>query len=407
MKVLHVIVGLGTGGAEMMLYRLLERMERPRYESVVIGLLGPGPVGARIEGLGIPVHALGMRRGFFDPTVIWTLTRLIRRERPDVVQTWMYHANLAGGVAARLSGVSDVVWGIHNATLDGSEGRRTMVWTAKAGAPFSRWVPRRIVCCAESARLVHAAHGYDVGRMVVIPNGFDLDAFKPDPSAPESLREELGLPSDTPLIGLVARFDPQKDHRTFIDAAATLGRRMPTVHFVLCGDGVTDANPELAGWIAAAGLSDRVHLLGRRTDAPRIHGAVDISSMSSAFGEAFPLVIGEAMACGVPCVVTDIGDSALIVGETGRVVRPRDPDALARAWQELLELPAAERARLGGEARRRIAERFEISHVVSRYSEIYEELAGGKGAKHATAPLGSEPTTRSSTPSDERGIGHA
>jgi glycosyltransferase involved in cell wall biosynthesis len=211
-------------------------------------------------------------------------------------------------------------------------------------------------------------------KMLVIPNGSDLLTFKPNSGARLSVRKELGLQEETPVIGLVARFDLPKDHRTFVRAAGLLHTRIPDVNFVLCGDGITWVNPQLTEWIDAAGIRTCCHLLGRRLDIPRLSAALDVAVSSSAYSEAWPLSVGEAMACGVPCVVTDVGDCALIVGDTGRIVRPKDPEALADAWHELLTLSPDERARLSWAARRRAEERFSLPSTVAQYERLYAEL---------------------------------
>jgi glycosyltransferase involved in cell wall biosynthesis len=215
--------------------------------------------------------------------------------------------------------------------------------------------------------------------MVVIPNGADPVAFSPDPKARLSVRKELGTQEEKPLVGLVARFDPAKDHRTFVRAAALLCDRLPDVGFVLCGDGITWENRRLTRWIDEAGVRACCYLLGRRTDIPRLTTALDVATSSSYYGEAWPLAVGEAMACGVPCVVTQVGDSPLIVGETGLSVRPRDPQALADAWHKLLTVGQNERAKLGAAARRRIEEHFSLQDAVSSYERLYGEVATRAG----------------------------
>ena len=330
MKIVHVITSTHTGGAEMMLLKLLSTLDREIYDPLVISLVSIGPIGEQIRSLGITVHCFGMRRGIPDIRVVWWLARLLRRERPGLIQTWMYHADLIGGLAAGLAGGIPVVWGIRMGTIFPEQFKRTTIWTARACAGLSRRLPARIVCCSEASRVVHTRMGYAADRMLVIPNGFDLGAFRPDPAAGPTLRRELGIPAPAPLIGLVARFHPQKDHATFFAAARRLHRTYPDAHFILCGDGISWENLELAAEADQAGLRGCCHLLGRRSDMPFIQAALDFASSSSSTGEGFPNVLGEAMACGVPCAVTDVGDSALIVGDTGRVVPSRDPEA----WPE-------------------------------------------------------------------------
>lgn len=384
-KVAHVITGLDTGGAETMLYRLLLHTDRTAFEPRVISMTDVGAVGEKIRALGVPVLALGMRRGVPNPQGVLRLVRRFRQEPPHVVQTWMYQADLVGGLAAKLAGDPPVVWGIHSTRLDPLSVTRLKIWTVRSCAWSSRWLPTRIVCCSEVSREVHVEMGYVAGKMLVIPNGADPEAFRPEPEARPVVRKELGLPEEAVLIGLVARFDRPKDHRTFVRAAALLLARMPEVNFVLCGDGVTWENPELAEWIDAAGIRSRCHLLGRRADVPRLTAALDIASSSSFYGEAWPLSVGEAMACGVPCVVTDVGDSALIVGRTGRVVPPKKSGALAGAWHELLIMSREERVRLGLSARQRVKERFSLSEAVAKYEGLYAGLLALPDA-HTGAP---------------------
>jgi glycosyltransferase involved in cell wall biosynthesis len=217
--------------------------------------------------------------------------------------------------------------------------------------------------------------GYAADKMVVIPNGFDLDLFRPQKTARLSVRQEFGIPDNTLLIGLVGRYNRQKDYGNFVEAAAMLHRQIPTTHFLLCGDGVNWENNLLAQRIDAAGLRSYSHLLGRRQDIPWLVAALDIACSSSSFGEGFPNVIGEAMACGVPCVVTDVGDSALIVGDTGKVVLPRDPAALASAWRDLIDQGETMRLRLGEAARSRIKKNFDLQSIARRYENLYREMA--------------------------------
>lgn len=211
--------------------------------------------------------------------------------------------------------------------------------------------------------------------MVVVPNGFDLARFKPDAGARRAVRAELGVGDDTPLVGLIGRFDLQKNHAGFFEAAGGLHRRLPAVHFVLAGKGIDGGNRDLMRMVEAAGVRHVTRLIGLRSDIPRLMAALDVLASSSSYGEAFPNVLGEAMACGVPCAVTDVGDSAYIVSDTGRVIRSGDMAGLAGALEELLGLPPAERTVLGERARVRVAEHFEIGQVVKRYEAFYEELA--------------------------------
>lgn len=376
MRVLHVITGLGLGGAEVMLHRLLGASDREALVQEVVSLTDLGVIGPRIQRLGIPVHALGMRRLPPDPAKLLRLRAQVAAFRPDVVQTWMYHADLLGGVAARLAGRARVVWGIHNSSLDPRRTRRTTHWTVALCARLSRRIPDAIVSVSRTARDLHVSLGYDARKFQVIPNGFDLEAFRPDPALRAEARAALGLAEGEVAVGLVARTEPQKDHANFIRAAALLAARRPEARFVLCGRGAEPGNAALAAAIAREGLAGRFLLLGPRDDTPRVLNALDVGTLSSAFGEAFPLAIGEAMACGVPCVVTDLGDCAHLVGETGWVVPPRDPAALAGAWEACLGLGAEGRRLRGSAARERIARHFALPRVAAAYADLYRQVLG-------------------------------
>lgn len=373
MKILHVITGLSTGGAEMMLFKLLSRLVRENVGNEVISLTGSGPVGERIAGLGVKVHALGMGRALPSPLKFFSLARMIRESQPDIVHAWMYHANLLAGVAAKFARSPPVIWGIRQSNLDPRLSKRSTILTASLGARLSTRLPARILCCSAVARDVHEALGYAPEKMAVIPNGFDLERFRPDGEARIAVRRELGIEPDAPLIGLVARFDPQKDHRSFITAAAGLVDSDQSAQFLLCGEGIDRDNRELGEWIMAAGIGANCHLLGLRDDMARINAALDIAVSSSAFGEGFSNAVAEAMACGVPCVVTDVGDSGLMVEDTGRVVAPKDSDALAGALAGLLEIGAESRAKLGRAARRRIEENYSLPDIAARHLDFYRE----------------------------------
>lgn len=376
LSILYVTTALIAGGAEMMLYRLLSRLDRTRFTPQVVSLVEHGPISRKIQAMGVPVRSLGMKIGVPNPTVVLRLARWLRQDPPDMMQTWMYHADLVGGLAARLVGNIPVAWGIRHSDLSPETSSRLTHLTVKTCARLSHWLPDRIVCCSEASRQVHAAIGYAAEKMVVIPNGYDVGTFHPDLGARASVRKALGLSEDAPIIGMVARYDPQKDHRGFIRAAQMLHRERPDVHFLLCGVEMTWENQEIARWIDDAGLRTHFHLLGRRDDdIASVTAALDIASLSSSYGEGFPNVVSEAMCCGVPCVVTDVGDAALIVGQTGIVVPPRNPQALAAAWRAMLEMGREGRRPLGIAARQRISERFDIAEITGQYEHLFEELA--------------------------------
>jgi glycosyltransferase involved in cell wall biosynthesis len=360
----------------MALARLAEQMQHFGDDVSVICLKSEGDLAPSLRENGIPVTAVGVRFGPSLPLQLFKLVRLIRHANPEVVQTWLYHSNLIGGVASRLArGRTPVVWGIHHSILHSESSKRTTMLVSKISALLSRVIPSQIVYCAIVSRSTHEAAGYDRKRGNVIPNGISLLQFRPDPDARTRVRRELGIADDDHVFGIVARYHPDKDIPTFVKAAALLARDNPSVRFVLAGRGLESANSELARLIMGTGYADRFHLLGVRSDIPNVLNAFDISSLSS-ITEALPGSIIEAMAVGLPCVSTDVGDAAEIIGETGRTVPASDPTALAGAWTELLVLEPAEFEALGQAARDRVTEHYRLEVTTERYRTLYRSLIG-------------------------------
>jgi glycosyltransferase involved in cell wall biosynthesis len=374
-RVTHVIAGLELGGAETMLCKLLSATDRRRFHPSVISLSTLGPLAPRIAALQVPVSALGMSRGRLQVRPLGLLARGLVARRPHIVHTWMYHADLLGGALARASGDAKVIWGVRG-SLDPRLSKRSSRMTARACMLTSRWLPDRVVSCSERLAEMHVDFGYDHARMMVIPNGFDLAWFKPQQELREQARRLLRAGPQEPLVGILGRYDPQKDYRTFVRAAAELARTRPDVRFVMCGPGIDEGNVELLDLLAQAGIRRRCELMGAVADPRAVLNALEVLVCSSAFGEGFPNVLGEAMACGVPCVTTDVGDAARIVADTGRVVDAGDWRGLARETLALLELEPSERRALGARARERVEQRFALADVARRFEGLYEELCG-------------------------------
>lgn len=370
MRITIISTDLDIGGAQTMLLMLLRCIDQTRFAPRVISLLPLGETGKQIEQLGIPVDTINMRSGFAVIQGVLRLRAKLRESRPDVVQTWMYHADLVGGIAARLAGVRHIVWGLRNSILAAGKSKWTTWLVVRLCALLSRSIPHRILCCSDVVREVHVSIGYPQDRMMVIPNGFDLERFAPDMSARANVRKELGVSADTLLVGLFGRFDPQKNHDGFLKAAAQVAQDMQDVHFLLAGPGVGRANKELMQMVRTT-VPDHVHLLGPRSDMSCLMAALDVLVCASTYGEGFPNVLGEAMASGVPCVTTDVGDAARIVGNTGKVADPADSVGLAHAMKQLLTMPVADREELGNRARIRIAELYDINDIVHHYEDFY------------------------------------
>jgi len=372
-KILHIITGLGNGGAEAVLYRLCCFDNQNIH--TVISLTDQGKYGALLKQAGIDVYSLDMPNGRLSIQGLHKLWRTLRSIKPVVVQTWMYHADLVGGVVAWIAGVRVICWGIRNSDVHPVKTKRSTHWVVHACALLGRWLPVRIVCCAQTALKVHSQLGYPGEKCVVIPNGYDLELFQPSLVGRERLRREWGIYEQMPLLGMVARFDPQKDHQNLIKALGILKSNAVVFRCVLIGEGVTKDCIELTSLIDQYNLTDEVLLLGARNDIPDVMNALDINILSSAYGEAFPNVLAEAMACGTPCVTTDVGDAAFIVAHTGWIVSKQDDEALSQA---LLESLLYLKNRLEWEARQRacrdsIVENFSIQKTVLSYQKVWSE----------------------------------
>jgi glycosyltransferase involved in cell wall biosynthesis len=363
--VTHIITGLNDGGAEGALFRLCQADRGIRH--TVISMMDSGKYGVLMEECGVEVITLSMPQGKVTPGGLYTLWKKLRELKPDTVQTWLYHADLVGGVIARLAGVRRVFWGIRHSNLSPGTVKGSTILVAKLCARLSRCVPYKIISCSRQAIQSHTSIGYDAERFLVIPNGYNLAQFRPLPRQACDLRTQLGIGADTVVLGMVGRFDPQKDHRNLLDALAAMKIDRKSV-CLLVGTGMDERNQALINMLEDTGTAQQVKLLGRRSDIPAVMSALDIHVLSS-LGEAFPNVLAEAMACGTPCVTTDVGDAALIVGDTGWVVPPLNPLELARALKgavTALDDSESWRRRCFS-AQRRIEKEFSIQTMVDSY----------------------------------------
>lgn len=380
MKVVHIISGLGRGGAEMMLWRwVTASADQGHIHHTVISLTTLGVYGPMLQARGVTVHALGMSHlGHLVPA-FFVLVRLLRSIRSDLIHTWMYHADLFGGLAAYIAGRVPVIWGIHSLDLRRSGSLRT-VMVQKVCAWVSSWVPHTILCVAEASRRAHVAVGYAPDKFVVIPNGFDVSQPPIAPERAEAFRQGCGLRSDDLVIGCVGRFNPAKDHRNFVDAAARVASRHPEARFLMVGRDLDRSNTTLMAWLAASGCAERFVLLGERDDVPVVLAAMDIFCSSSRT-EAFPLVVGEAMLLARACAVTDVGDTALLVGDTAVVVVRENAEALAQGLEKLLLAGPAGREQLGRRARERVIHEFTLERVYERTEALYARVIGGQAER--------------------------
>lgn len=364
-KVLHVITGLGSGGAERQLASLVRCSDPGQVTHRVISLMDDGVYGADLRAAGVRLDSLNLRKGHFSPATGLTLARLMRGFKPDLVQTWLYHADLAGLLAAQLAGRPPVVWSLRCSDMPLHPMVRLL-------SLLSRW-PAAVVANSDAGLAAHLRSGYHPRWSCVIPNGIDTEKFRPDPDARAQVRAAFDVPDDVTLVGCFARHDAMKDHAGLL---AAFGRLDPSVRLMLAGTGTGPENEVLTAQMVAAGLDPkRLLRLGERRDVPNLQAALDLFVLGSAYGEGFPNAVAEAMACGLPVVATDTGDCRTIVGACGRVVPPRDPISLGDAMAELLALSVDDRSRLGAAARQRVITQWSLSAMVEAYLSLYIRLA--------------------------------
>ena len=373
-KVLHIISGLGDGGAEGVLFRLITN-DLENDHSVIslsdLGKYGPLLINKKIEV--VCLHMNNLRNIFRG---LMRLVLIIKKGPYDLIQTWMYHADLLGGIAAVVAGNLKICWGIRNTTLVLGSSKQKTILVAKICAILSYVIPKKIICCANAAAEVHAQLGYSRDKMVVIPNGYQLDRFMPNEALRKAIRNELGVDESIFLIGIIGRFDLQEDHENLINALRELNEKKVNFHGVMVGNGVTSENKMLKIFLRNAGVQGKVSMLGSRNDIESVMNALDINILSSAYGEAFPNVLAEAMACGTPCISTDVGDSALIIRNDGWIVPPRNSHLLAEAMLLSIGIKrmSGEWGALKERARASVVSRFGIGIMVNSFNTVWREI---------------------------------
>jgi glycosyltransferase involved in cell wall biosynthesis len=379
MKVVHVIGNLMHGGAEAVLYSLVTYPSDVEHHIISLG--PPAHYSRLLEERGLAVTHLGATSLAGTIAVMPRLTRLVRKLKPDIVQTWMYRANVLAGlcaVAARLP----VVWGIHCGA------HRDLSLPSKLGVHlsgvFAGIMPARIINCSTVSAELHSAIGFDPSRVRVVANGYDVERFHPDPTEARRIRETLGIPDQSFLIGTVSRWHAQKDIPNLISALGRARARIPgSWRCLLVGRGLDAANPELGRQIGRAELENRFLLLGERSDIDRLMRTLDVLVLPSA-EEAFPNVVAEAMASGVPCVVTRVGDAPIMVGESGWVVPAKDPHALAGALADARNEWACDRSAWMARqraAQERVAANYSLDRMVVGYRDVWEQAVADRQAE--------------------------
>ncbi|MBK1830937.1 glycosyltransferase [Verrucomicrobiaceae bacterium R5-34] len=400
-KVLHLVNDVGYGGAQVLLKRLSIGLKQQGFDQTVVSVLPIETIGKlapEFEQAGIPVRSLNMDGPLQGLSGLVKLGRILRDEQPDLVQTWMFHSALIGEFA-RLFTLKKIktLWSIHHTYLGKESSKmgtrvihRCLAWVSAA-------LPEKIIYCSKAGLDLHHASGFAPAKSELIFNGTDTEVYRPNQAANDQLRAELNIPVGAPVVGMAGRYHPQKDFANLLRAFAKVQKVIPQAHLLACGPEVTRDTDALRELADACPHSEQVHLIGPRRDMVNIYPTLDLGVLSSCEGEAFPLVLGEAMACEVPCVATDVGDSALIIGDTGKIVPPRDSTALAKEIVSMLQLSDHSYRHLAQRARKRVQEHFGLHTYIDAHASLYHQLLGlfvHAEETRAALPLLSKSSTR-------------
>ena len=372
-KITHIISGLNTGGAERALYNLLESDFSSKYDCSVISLIDEGTYGIKIRALGVPVYVVNMRANFSVLKSIIALRNIIKKIAPDVLQGWMYHGNLAATIARYFcDSPAMLAWNVRHSLYELKTENFKTRQIIKANR-FLSGKPNVIFYNSKVSKFQHESFGFDGKNSIYNPNGFDTNSLKPSKEKRRFMRSKLGISDNDTVIGHVARYHPMKDHTSFIKAAIMVMSERSDLVVLIIGRGVRAKTSYLLNDLPET-LISRFHFLGERSDVYDLMQSMDGFCLSSAWGEGFPNVLGEAMSMAVPCITTDIAESAEVVGNTGVVVPPCDPEKLAEAIFTFLNLSNSKKFALGQAARRRIEQKYLMQINIKCYEAIYKKL---------------------------------
>ena len=368
-RVVHIIIGLNVGGAELMLKRLvLHSQKTGQFEHSVISLTYLGVIGPDLQDQGIEVYSLGMKSIASVPKVFLRLKKLLKELKPDVVQTWMYHADFLGGLAAKSVGIDNIIWGLR--TTDVSQGAsKQTVHLSKLCAKLSYYIPDSIVCAAHVSKDYHIGIGYDESKMMVIPNGFDLEALSSTEEDGLDIRRQFDLSPDDILIGSVGRFNPVKNQKLFVEVASTLIKDFPDLKFMLVGRDNDSENKELMSWVKQHNLVDNFRLLGQRNDVPKCLKAMDIFCLHSRT-EGFPNVVGEAVLSDTTCVAVNVGDVGVLLDKES-ISLSNDALGISNAIKNYLAYPKDKLLKKANENKDNIITKYSMEVIIDKFHSLY------------------------------------
>ena len=371
MKIVHIITGLGDGGAEHVLFKVCKYDIANKH--LVISLKGPGKYSSLLNKLGIKVYCLNI--SFFSIHKFFFLIKLLRSLKPDIVQTWLVHADFLGSIAARLAGINNILWNVRYSNIEIGKAKLTTILIIKILSKLSYLIPKFILIVSRKAKKIYEIVGYNKNIFKFIPNGFDLSILKINKIQKKNFLKKIDIKKNIPLIGNVARYDPQKDHLNLLKALSIIRLKKINFFCILIGSNIDQNNIDLVNIIKKLNLHKNVILLGRNDNIPQVMNGLDLHVLSSCYGEGFPNVIAEAMACGTPCIATDVGDAAFIIGKTGWVVPPKNPIKLSGAIENaLFEFGSKKWDNKCVKSRLTIKEKFSINKMLNSYNNVWRKV---------------------------------